>query len=243
MEALRTAFEERLQEIDAHLELLDSIEAQIGAGKPRSGPKVSPQQQKILYSTVFLLLYSLVEATATQCVEAVCTAVDGKGWRPHDLSDRVRLEWVRSIARTHEDLVYDRRLTSALEMFEMLVAGSPVAGFKVSGGGGNWDDDRIEKMLKRLGLQARLTEETKRGVKRHFHEGMGTLEFIRHRRNKLAHGNLSFVECAGTFTVSELRKLKEGTAAYLREVVESFATAIAGHEYLRPERRPARAGA
>lgn len=243
MESLRTAFKERLEEIDAHLDLLDSIEAQIGAPRARSGSRVSPQQQKILYSTVFLLLYSLVEATATQCVEAVCSAVEGKGWRPHDLSEKVREEWVRSVARTHDDLVDDKRLNAALQMFEHLVVGSPVAGFKVSGGGGNWDDDRIEKMLKRLGLQARISKEVRSAVKQPKHENMGILEFIKHRRNKLAHGNLSFVQCAGTFTVSDLRTLRDATAAYLAEVVESFSAAIVEHEYLRPERRPARMGA
>lgn len=243
MESLRTVFRERLEEIDAHLELLDGIEAQVGAVRARSGPRVSPQQQKILYSTVFLLLYSLVEATATQCVEAVCSAVEGKGWRPHDLSERVRDEWVRSVARTHDDLVDDKRLGAALQMFEHLVAGSPVAGFKVAGGGGNWDDVRIEKMLKRLGLQQRMSPGVRTAVKQPKHENMGILKFIVHRRNKLAHGNLSFVECAGTFTVSDLRELRDATAAYLAEVVDSFSTAIVEHEYLRPDRRPARVGA
>ncbi len=247
MEPLIEAFEERLREIEIYLDLLDAVEKQtrLGPSKLLGGAaKVSAEQQKILYSAVYLQLYSLVESTATRCIEAVCGAADGKGWRPGDLSEFIQREWVRSVARTHEDLGYDARLTSALEMFGALAGAAPVSRFKVSGAGGNWDDGQIEKMFTRLGFAPRLSEPVKAAVKRHVRDEKGPLALIKHLRNKLAHGNLSFVECGEGATVSDLRSLKDATAAYLREVVESFAAAIAAHEYLRPEvRPPARADA
>lgn len=242
MEPLQEAFEERLKEIESYLDLLESIEDQARQG-PSKVPLVSAEQQKILYSSVYLQLYSLVEATATRCLEAVCTAADGKGWRPGDLSELVRKEWVRSIARTHEDINHENRLVYALEMFETLIGSSPVTRFKMTNAGGNWDDGQIEGIFRRLGFEPRLSEPVKQAVKRHVRDDKGALALIKHLRNKLAHGNLSFVECGEGATVSDLRALKEATAAYLREVVNSFVTSISSHEYLRPERRPARAGA
>lgn len=245
MGPLREAFEERLQEIEVYLDLLDAFEQQAQLGPPKLfglDTRISAAQQKILYSGVYLQLYSLVEATITRCLEAVCTAADGKGWRPGDLSDLVRREWVRSVARTHEDLNHDNRLTYALEMFNALVGASPVSRFSVSNGGGNWDDGQIESMFRRLGFAPRLSEKVRTAVKRHVRDDKGALALIKHLRNKLAHGNLSFVECGEGVTVSDLRSLKEATADYLREVVDSFTTSLAAHEYLRPERRPAGAG-
>ncbi len=93
---LNGAFEDRLQEIDAYLTLMDALERQIQVGPPRIGGElITAQQQKILYSSVYLQLYNLVEATATWCVEAVASAAaDGGRWRPNDLTIELRREWV-----------------------------------------------------------------------------------------------------------------------------------------------------
>jgi len=243
MEPLQEAFEERLREIDSYLELLEIIERQVQSGPPRitgDDTRITAEQQKILYSAVYLQLYSLVEATITRCVEAVCAATSaaGEGWKPGDLSERIRTEWVRFVARTHEDLTHDNRLGSALKMFDALVNAAPVSDFKIERGGGNWDDGQIEGISRRLGLELRISDTVRVGVKRHIRDDKGALALIRHLRNSLAHGSISFVECGDGATVGDLRNLKEATTAYLREVVASFAAWIAAHEYLLPEKRP-----
>src|SRR4051812_30680386 len=104
-------FEDRLQEIETYLDLLDALEKQVQQGLPRigqTGPTITVQQQRILYSSVYLQLYNLVEATITRCIDAVSVAIAEKGsWLPSDLSISVRREWVRAIARTHTDLNYE----------------------------------------------------------------------------------------------------------------------------------------
>jgi MAE_28990/MAE_18760-like HEPN len=63
---LAQAFDDRLQEINAYLSLLEALERQIREGPPRiGGETITGQQQRILYSAVYLQLYNLVEATAT----------------------------------------------------------------------------------------------------------------------------------------------------------------------------------
>jgi len=241
MSKLKEAFEERLSEIEVYLDLLESLERQVQHGPPRfgEGTRITVEQQRILYSGVYLQLYSLVEATITQCIEAVCTAAtDGDAWKPSDLAQGIRTEWVRYVARTHEDLNYENRLTSALTMFDALVGAAPVSPFKVERAGGNWDDKQIEGISRRLGLDLRISDPVRLQTKRHVREERGALVLIRHLRNRLAHGNLSFVECGANATVSDLRDLKEITAAYLREVVVSFSESIAAHEYLIPGKRP-----
>jgi len=64
--SIADSFEERLHEIDAYLDLLDALQRQAQSGPPKIGDFViTAQQQKILYSSVYLQLYNLVEATAT----------------------------------------------------------------------------------------------------------------------------------------------------------------------------------
>jgi hypothetical protein len=237
------SFNERLQEIETYLDLLGALEQQVQQGPPTiggTGPVITVQQQRILYSSVYLQLYNLVESTVSRCVEAFSNAVIEKGpWLPSDLSANLRREWVRCIARTHTELNYENRLTAALELCEHMVQALPVSAFKVEkGGGGNWDDRSIQDISTRLGLSLRVNQDTYRAVKRPFRNDQGPLVFIRNLRNELAHGSLSFAECGEGVTVNELRELKERTSLYLSEVVASFKASINAYEFLLPDKRP-----
>jgi MAE_28990/MAE_18760-like HEPN len=242
MDDFSQAFKDRLQEIEAYLDLLESLEKQVQQGTPRigqSGSSITVQQQRILYSSVYLQLYNLVESTISRCVEAVCTAIVNDNWRPSDLSDKVRREWVRFTARTHTELNYENRLESALGLCEHFVQILPISTFKIEkGGGGSWDDNAIESISVRLGLSLRISPEIYKGIKRPFRDDQGPLTFIKSLRNDLAHGSLSFAECGEGITVSELRDLAERTTLYLKEVVICFKSSIDAHEFLLPERRP-----
>nr|WP_083778584.1 MAE_28990/MAE_18760 family HEPN-like nuclease [Oscillochloris trichoides] len=236
-------FNERLQEIEAYLDLLAALEQQVQQGPPsigRTGPVITVQQQKILYSSVYLQLYNLVESTVSRCIEAFSNAVIERGpWYPSDLSTNLRREWVRCTARTHTELNYENRLAAAFELCEHLVQSLPISTFRIEkGGGGNWDDNSIQDISSRLGLVLRINQDIYRSIKRPFRNDQGSLVFIKNLRNELAHGSLSFAECGEGVTVSDLRELKERTASYLNEVVQFFQKSIDDYEFLLPDRRP-----
>ena len=241
MDQLTQTFEERLQEIEAYLDLLEVLERQVQKGPPKIGDAaITAQQQKILYSSVYLQLYNLVEATVTWCVDAVVAAAADKGrWRPADLVESLRREWVRSTARTHLELTQDHRLEAAVALCEHLVQSLPLADWSVDGGRrGNWADDEIRNITTRLGCELHISNDVYKGIKRPIREDKGSLVLVRYLRNKLAHGTLSFTECGDGVTVVDLRDLKERTALYLREVVAAFRSYIDGYEFLIPARRP-----
>ena len=64
------------------------------------------------------------------------------------------------------------------------------------------------------------------------------MKLVKNRRNDLAHGAISFVDCAEGVVVAELRRITEATGAYLREAIACFSTYIDLYEYLLPERKP-----
>lgn len=250
MEDLSQAFEERLQEIEAYLDLLEALEQQVQQGLPKIGvggltsTVITVQQQRILYSSVYLQLYNLVESTVSRCLSAVSKVIVDRNLQPSDLSSDLRREWVRSIARTHTDLGYDKRLEFALELFAHVVQASPMVTFKLEkGGGGNWDDVEIYKLSQRLGLSLNISNNTHRDIKQPFRDDKGALVLIRILRNKLAHGDLSFAECGENITAHDLRQLTDRVALYMREVVACFKSSIDAHEFLQPDRRPTGAGA
>jgi hypothetical protein len=236
---LSQSFEERLQEIETYLDLLEALERQVQTGPPViGGATITAQQQKILYSCVFLQLYNLIEATVTWCVRAVCEAASEQGrWKPGDLTSKLRREWVRATARTHIELNEENRLDYAVELCELLVQSRPIAEFTVARRG-NWDDQEIQAITTRLGCDLQITTDVLSGVKRPIRDEKGALALIRDLRSRLGHGSLSFSECGENVTVPDLRDLKQRTALYLREVVAGFRTYIETYEFLIPARRP-----
>lgn len=244
MRPLREAFDERLDEIDAYLQFLAAIEREIQAGKPRlgeTGPTITARQQRILYSSVYLQLYNLVEATITKCLDAVCdAAATGGQWKAGDLCSELRREWVRYTARTHVTLTDENRLRHALELVEQLVQALPIARLKVEKSGGSWDDEQIETITRRIGLPLRISQPVYQGVKQKLRDDKGALALIAALRNDLAHGSLSFAECGQNVLVVDLRDLKDKAALYLGEVVDAFEAWITAYEFLIPHARPVR---
>ncbi len=238
---LLEAFEERLQEIDAYLDLLDAIQRQAQTGPPKVGDMtITTQQQKILYSSVYLQLYNLVEATATWCVNAVSEATaDDDRWKPKDLVDKLRREWVRTTARTHVDLNPGNRLNEVVTFCDLLLEAVPITEWSVSrGGGGNWDDLSIESITARLGCNLTIDPAVSSAAKRHIRDDKNSLGLVKYLRNRLAHGEMSFEECGNGVTVADLRDVKNRTANYLREVVSAFVDYIGNYHFLSPGSRP-----
>ena len=234
-------FEERLQEIETYLDFLEAVDEQVQQGNPQLGENgaiITPQQQKILYSSVYLQLYNLVESTVTRCLDSISRHVVDQSLKPRDLSFELRQEWVRGIARTHIDLNYEKRLESAMNLCNHLVDTLPISDFTLEkGGGGNWDDEEIYRFSQRLGLRLNISNDARQAVKQKIKNDMGTLTLIKDYRNKLAHGNLSFAECGENTTAYDLRQITNRVAVYMREVVYFFKLSIDNSEFLAPERR------
>jgi MAE_28990/MAE_18760-like HEPN len=236
-------FRERFGEVDEYLNLLQDVETAAQQGPPRieGAPSViTTSQQRILYSSVYLQLYNLVEATISRCISAIteAAALDGK-WFPDDLDDALRQEWIRATARTHVDLTPRHRLQKAVEMCGYLISRLPVEEFTIEvGGGGNWDDDAIETISDRIGCRLNITPETRTGVKRPLRDDLGAMKLVKKRRNGLAHGSISFTDCADGVSIAELRTTANRVEGYLREVIDSFAEYVDGHHFIAPQRRP-----
>ena len=241
MDTLSTTFEERLQEIETYLDLLTALEQQAGMGAPKiGGSLITAQQQRILYSAVYLQLYNLIEATVTWCLDAVLAATtEDEKWQPAHLTNEVRKEWVRAAARVHVEMNPQTRLEYSVKMCDQLVQALPVLKWKLDKiGGGNWDENDIQNLTERLGCRLQISPRVFQGVKKHVRDNKGALALVKDYRNRLAHGNLSFSECGEGVSVSDLRDLKQNTAAYLREVVAAFTSFVTTYEYLAPEHRP-----
>lgn len=232
--------EGRYSEIDDYIKLLEDIDHAIVSGTPKVGETtISTRQQRVLKSSVYIQLYNLVEATVTSCADTVCTsAIVNGNIKPHDLNEKLKQEWVRFTARTHLELNAENRLTKAIEMCNYLTDSLPISEFKLEkGGGGNWDDNSINKLAERIGCDLSFKPETFSQVKRPIRNDKGPLELVVNLRNRLAHGGISFEDCGQNDTAKELRELSEIVISYLRELATAFEKFIEQQLFLKEEAR------
>jgi len=239
---LETSFDERLAEVEAYLTFLEEMETAAQSGPPRFGETGAPLTQlqaEILRAGVFVQLYNLVEATMTKCLDAIAQAsIDGQ-WIPGQLTPAFRKEWVRVFAAVGVPMNPDKRLEYAVRLTDLLVANRGLEPFKLEkGGGGNWDDEMIEGMLAKLGVQLVLAPTVRVAAKRPYRDQLRVMRVIMKLRNDLAHGNISFAECGQNETSLSLREVTKSAAMYLRTVVRAIGRFIQRHEYLEAAYRP-----
>lgn len=223
---LTSFFTERYSEVETYLDFLKDIEVATRAGPPRlrnSNAVISTEQLQILKSSFYLQLYNLTEATVTRCLKTIEAAIETAELRPTEFPLGLQREWIRSVARTHEpNLGVDKRFDAARKLAELLMTGDPVQGFELHvSGGGNWDDGEIAKLFKRLGNKVELPQGIRKATKRPLRDELGSLQLVKQRRNALAHGSLSFVECSDAVMVQELSDMAETVRDYLHWAVES----------------------
>jgi MAE_28990/MAE_18760-like HEPN len=170
-------------------------------------------------------------------------AAENGRWKPGDLSVELRREWVRYNARTHVELNADNRLATTMDFCDRLIQALAVSDWEIEkGAGGNWDDQALESITSRIGLQLHVSRDVYNGIKRPIREDKGPLALVKFLRNQLAHGDLSFSECGDGVTVADLRLIKERAELYLKEVVNMFNIFIRDYLFLIPERRPLAGG-
>jgi hypothetical protein len=79
--------------------------------------------------------------------------------------------------------------------------------------GGNLDAARIREVCDAHGVSHKTDRRTRGGEK---------LLVVKNRRNALAHGDLSFVECGRDYTVAELKEIKMQSFWYLKAILRNI---------------------
>ena len=221
MSALLQSFEDRALELSAYFKFIELIEkdaASLSLPKKQTW-KIRPVDEKILRilkANFFLLLYNLVEASIREGVASIYNAVQADGCSITELSPELRKLWIDGelsklpAASANQDSYRDvaRRLVNAVA--DNIKANLDVDALKF---GGNLDAARIRTVCGAHGVSSKTAARTKGGEK---------LRLVKDKRNALAHGDVSFVECGRDYTVAQLGEIKGEAVLYLKAILRNI---------------------
>ncbi|WP_445399890.1 MAE_28990/MAE_18760 family HEPN-like nuclease [Zobellella sp. An-6] len=237
MELVRATFTDRVKDIESYFELVSNIELAIGMGEAvfnvnGKSYRITPEQQKIMYSGIYLHLYNLVESTVSMLIEAVERhARNGINGKLGLLTNEMRTLYVKAVTEPHESLTYEKRLEKALDLFEQVLERKPIDLRIPPGGGGNWDSQEITRISKSIGIKIQLPKRLNTQVNQPIRNDMAPLWLIKNIRNKLAHGSLSFTECGEDHVATDFRKLIDIVKDYLSYVIDAYENFITTDGY------------
>jgi len=226
--SLKQNYDERKKEVNDYFDFLRRVE-QLDDPNPI---RVSPEQQKILFSNVYILLYNLIESTIVGC----CKELE-HGLSHHKVSDilqfnfELRNQWIKTTSRISAN--EKKRLSGIYNLFEKLTntTTSLELIFRMKKGG-NLDDMKISELLKEFGIVLDLPKPLHTEVCKHRLDGKGILQAIRHIRNQLAHGEKSFIECGSNIGLLDLNDYAKIVFLYLEHVIGRIENYIVNKEYM-----------
>lgn len=221
---------DRGREINKHLSLIRELQ-DAAEGRARGGP-VDTEHVNILKSGFLIHLYNVVESVMTKTLEDI--AATTQAHQPHSWVDGLFRAWLSHRSAMNDDIASQDRLERIVEVIAEASGRSALTSTRVARPERNWSDQEIVEIAKKLACTLAVQPDVQRAAcVVYFQNNMSPMRYVRHMRNQLAHGNMSFVNSATHLSVTQLDHLRMVVLDYMKDVSESFARYLEEQEFLR----------
>jgi len=218
-------FNKRVNEINSYLSGLADLE--LYAFDNDEGEKyLEDDFLRILKSNTLLMMYNLVESTIMSGILKIYEGLAQDEMTYTKVRKEIKDIWFsfRHNEAYDKKAHYDSYRKKASDIVEFILSDEVlVLNRKAINIGGNLDADRIRDVCQEHGIIFTPDRKSRGGI---------VLEDVRDKRNYLAHGNISFVECGRDYSVSSLMKIKTETVLFLRAVLGGMQDYYDNKQYL-----------
>ena len=223
---------ERTKELRSHFELIcelnDAAVARLGIANL---VRVETEHVEILKSGFLIHLYNVVEAVMDVILIEVSKAT--VQYPPGQWSVPVRTEWVRSRGGIERDLDSGNRLSRTSQLLREAIDSTLAVDFRITSHG-NWSNDEVATVSDRLGCALQITSDVlDHACNVPYQDNFAPMKFVRHKRNRLAHGNETFGSGAILLTPLDLERLYKPVIGYMTSVSTSYTTYLNNEMFLR----------
>jgi len=239
MSVARVMFDERVADIERYFSFIEEIidhQATLVFPLPIGTKQDVPRLEKLvpielkhtLKANGFLLLYNLVEATVSNAIEEIHTAI---GSDPRVGTDNLNDALVRTAMTRFRTgalkVVGHCRQPASQSLLRYWIEDHKdgVEREKNPLFSGNVDARKIRDVAESYGFSANTNKRKTKDGK--------CLVTVKAKRNSLAHGHVAFNECGREITMPALKATKTEVIHYLNEILKNIEEYIQNREYLR----------
>ncbi|MFC4640031.1 MAE_28990/MAE_18760 family HEPN-like nuclease [Deinococcus hohokamensis] len=223
---VEVTFTTRKQEVDEYINFVRGIYEKEVEAKYLTGPlagqaAISRSLQKVLLANSFLLMYNIIEATVYNIMDSIYSHYISEGVEFDNLAPEIKLTMMKIYKVTASDESIKTCINLSKEVvvkaYEMLKEND----FKLSG---NIDARKIRDISGDYNFSLMHDKELTRN-------GTGLLE-IKTKRNKLAHGNISFLDCGQDSSIDNVVKIWGEVKLFLEGVIDGVDDYLNHSKYL-----------
>lgn len=168
----------------------------------------------ILKSNIALMLYNLIEFTVTNLLNSIYDEISSKNFSYVNVNECIELLWQNAILKSARDVnaSFNTFLKKNTEIIENIINKTTLRiSTKDTLPSGNLDGETIVKIFDLHGININTSSENYRP---------DILKKIKDYRNKLAHGEISFVEAIREDSILDIEQNKEFIVQFLEELIQ-----------------------
>ncbi|MCJ8517849.1 hypothetical protein ABID21_000636 [Pseudorhizobium tarimense] len=230
MREFEELFTLRCREVEKHLAFIEDLHE--SALNRSGGRPVDTEHVNILKSGFLVHLYNVIESVMAKVIDDV--AANTRAHNPHDWHDGVFIAWLRHRAATEQELDSSDRVERMVRVIAEASGRRQIGSTYIAKKESNWSHKEIRAIAETLTCRLAIREDVEtQACVVHFMDQKPPMLYVRHMRNQLAHGNLSFVDAASALSTGQLEFLHGAVIEYMKDVVTSFNSYLDAKQFLR----------
>jgi len=228
MQSTLDIYKDRIDEI----ELYFSAIAQLYEKLPLSGREeiipdfYSDNFLKMLKANALLMIYNLVESSIMGGILEIYDDMKSSGYSYNDVRKEIGDIWFSfKFSQVYDKTAhYNSYREKAAEIVTAVLDREIIElNRKATDISGNLDAEKIRQICKDHGITYMMNNDCRGGI---------ALEDVKNKRNNLAHGTISFVECGREYSIESLASIKDETILFLNCILDGMKTYYDEKNYL-----------
>ena len=209
MQNTLSIFDDRKQEIDFYF----SVMIEIDNGNPNIHTIDNTRFYKIMKSNFLLMLYNLVEACIVSGMMEIYEDLKNDNCSYNQVIREIQEIWYKYkineiYGAATERIAYENRVQ---QIIENITTNAPIILAKDALGiSGNLNAKKIKEICDKHKIRYRLATSG------------ASLERVKRERNSLAHGDVSFSDCARDLTIGDLENIKDEVILFLTGILDGM---------------------
>lgn len=181
---------------------------------------------KMLKANALLMVYNLVESSIMGGIMEIYDEMKSSGYSYNNVRKEIRDIWFSfKFNQVYDKMAhYNSYREKAMEIINCIMSGEIISlDRKATDISGNLNAEKIRQICKEHGIAYSIDESCRGGV---------VLDDVKNKRNNLAHGTISFVECGREYSMEALTQIKDETIKFLDGILAGMDSYYGSKLYL-----------